>query len=65
MKRKLIWVDVNVSKKMLTPTYYFDFDLLNQIGFPDNIMLSFLEEMKTFAEKEMKERQEEKNEKKD
>lgn len=63
IKRKLIWTDVTVRKRCLCPTYYFDFDLLNEIGFPDDEMIKMLEEMRTFAEKELKERRE-KNEQK-
>ena len=56
IKRKLIWADIKENSKGITPTYYFDFELLNELGYPDNDMLSFIEEMKTFAEKEAKER---------
>lgn len=56
MPKKLIWVDIHKKGRSITPTYYFDFDLLNQLGFPDNDILSFLEEMKIFAQKEMGER---------
>ena len=62
IKRKLIWTDVTVRKRCLCPTYYFDIDLLNEIGFPDEEMIKIVEEMKTFAEKEFKERKEGKNE---
>ena len=55
-KGRLIWTDIRVNKEELTPTYYFDFDLLNEVGFPDGEIFNFIEEMKTFAEKEIKER---------
>ena len=57
MAKKIIWVDIHKKKRnSITPTYYFDFDLLNQLGFPDSEMLCFIEEMKTHAQKEMEER---------
>ena len=62
IKRKLIWTDVTVRKRCLYPTFYFDFDLLNEAGFPDEEMIKMVEEMKIFAEKELKERKEAKNE---
>ena len=65
IKRKFIWADIHKKSRKITPTYYFDFDLLNQLGFPDSEMLSFIEEMKFYAEKDMKERQEANNEKKE
>ncbi|MFH1065693.1 MAG: hypothetical protein V1734_04285 [Nanoarchaeota archaeon] len=62
MAKKLIWADINKRGRNINSTYYFDFELLNQLGFPDSEMLSFIEEMKTFAEKEQKERAEERQE---
>ena len=55
--------DITVRKRCLYSTYYFDFDLLNEIGFLDDEMIKMLEEMKIFAENELKERKEAKNEK--
>ena len=56
MPKKLIWVDIHKKRNTITPTYYFDFEYLNSLGFQDKEMLTFLEEMKSFAEKELKER---------
>jgi len=50
-----MWTDVTVRKQNMCPTYHFDFDLLNKIGFQDEDMIEILEEMRIFAEKEMKE----------
>lgn len=58
MAKKVIWADIHKRGRDITPTYYFDFDFLNDLGFPDSEMLSFIEEMKAFAEKEQKERAE-------
>ena len=55
-KQRLIWVDIKENSKGVTPTFFFDFELLNELGYSDNEMFSFIEEMKTFAEKEAKER---------
>ena len=64
MAKKLIWIEIHKKSNSVTPTYYFDFDLLNQLGFPDTEIFSFIEEIKTFAEKEIKERLETNNEEK-
>ncbi len=56
MPKKLIWADIYNKRDTITPIYYFDFNYLNELGFPDDEMLKFLDEMKDFAEKEMKER---------
>lgn len=61
-KQILIWVDIKENSKGITPTYFFDFELLNELGYSDNEMFSFIEEMKTFAEKEMKLRSDKVNE---
>ncbi|MBS3106729.1 hypothetical protein J4419_03650 [Candidatus Woesearchaeota archaeon] len=58
MPKKLMWVDIHEKRNKITPIYYFDYDLLNQLGFPDSEMLKFIEETKRFAEKEIKEREE-------
>jgi len=60
IKRKLIWANISVRKRVLYPTYYFDYDLLNEIGFPDEQMIFLLDEMKEHAEKELKDRKEKK-----
>ncbi len=59
MTKTLIWVDIRKKSNGITPTYYFDFDMLNQLGFPDREIFSFIEEMKLFAEKEANERKKE------
>ncbi len=56
MTKKLIWTDIHKKGKGIEPIYYFDFDLLNELGFPDTKMFSFIEEMKKMAEKEVNER---------
>lgn len=56
MPKKLIWVDIHKKGDYITPTYYLDFDLLNELGFFDSEMLAFIEEMKEHAQKEMEER---------
>lgn len=56
MPKKLIWVDVRNRRDGTTPTYYFDFDYLNTLGFQDKDMLDFLEDMRIFAKKEIEER---------
>lgn len=55
-KHKLIWANIHEKDNMITPRYFFEFDKLNEIGFPDAEMLIFIEEMKTIAQKEIKER---------
>ena len=60
IKRKLIWADITIKKQVLYPTYYFDYDLLNEIGFPDEQLIKMLDEMKVHAEKELKDRKEKK-----
>ncbi|MBI5872167.1 hypothetical protein HZB88_03715 [archaeon] len=65
MAKKLIWVEIHKKGKNVTPTYYFDFDFLNKLGFPDNEMFSFIGEIKIYAEKEMKERLKANDEKKE
>ena len=56
IKRKLFWVEIHKKGNTIAPTYFFDFDMLNELGFPDDEMYSFLEEIKLYAEKEMNER---------
>lgn len=51
-----MWVDLREKGDEITPTYYFDFDLLNQLGFLDPYMFDFIKEMKIMAKKEIKER---------
>jgi len=55
-KHRLILVDIHEKDNKVTPWYYFEFDKLNELGFSDNEMFGFIEEMKTMAEKEIKER---------
>lgn len=55
-KHKLIWADIHEKDNNITPWYYFEFDKLNEIGFPDSEMLAFIEEMKTYAQKDIEER---------
>ncbi len=54
--KKLIWADIHEKDNQITPWYYFEFDRLNEMGFPDSEMLAFIEEMKTCAQKEMEQR---------
>ena len=56
IKRKLFWVEIRKKGNTIAPTYFFDFDMLNELGFSDDEMYSFLEEIKIYAEKEMNER---------
>ena len=55
-KQRLIWVDIKEKDDGITPTYYFEFDKLNELGFSDNEMFSFIKEMKLMAKKEIKDR---------
>ena len=64
IKRKLFWAEIRKKGNTIAPTYFFDFDMLNELGFPDNEIYSFLDEIKIYAEKEMKQRRESNNEKK-
>ena len=58
IKRKLFWAEIRKKGNTITPTYFFDFDMLNELGFSEDEMYSFLEEIKIYAEKEMMERHE-------
>ena len=42
IKRKLFWAEIRKKGNTITPTYFFDFDMLNELGFPDNEIYSFL-----------------------
>ena len=55
-KQRLIWVAIHEKEGGVTPTYYFDFDLLNQLGFPDSYIFDVIKEMNIMAEKEVSER---------
>ncbi len=62
-KQRLIWANIHVKDNNITPTYYFDFDKLNDLGFPDCEMLAFIMERKMYAQKEMKEKKNKKEKK--
>ena len=65
IKRKLFWVEIYKKGNAISTNYFFDFNMLNELGFPDDEIYSFLEEIKIYAEKEIGERRETNNEKKD
>ena len=44
MAKKLIWVEIHKKGRNVTPTYYFDFDFLNKLGFPDEYIFNFIKE---------------------
>lgn len=55
-KFRLMWADIHCNGKQITPDYYFDLDKLNELGYKDKDIFEFIEEMKTIAEKVIKER---------
>ncbi len=42
-KHRLISAYIREADSSITPWYYFEFDKLNEIGFPDSEMLTFIE----------------------
>ncbi len=51
-----MWMDIHSKDKEITPWYYFEFDKLNELGFPDTYIFDFMREMEVMAKKEIKER---------
>ena len=55
---KLMWADIRHKGDEITPWYYFDLDKFNELGYQDKDIFEFIEDMKTYAKKEVKERKE-------
>ena len=52
-----MWADIHHKGNEITPWYYFDLDKFNELGYQDKDIFEFIDEMKKYARKEVKERE--------